>query len=341
MPENLRALPKLRDSLPTLYLERGRLTQTKNGVEFENKLGRIAVPVANLCALLLGPGVSVTHRAVVTTSKSGCSLLWVGQEGVRFYAHGHGETRKAYALQRQAEAASDPEQRLRVVERMYRLRFYETLPPNLTIEQVRGHEGARVRATYRRAAASYGLDWAGRDYDRGDWDAADPLNRALSAANACLSGVCHAAVVSAGYAPGLGFIHQGKQLAFVYDIADLYKTELTVPVAFATAAEARDAEAAGEPFQLERTVRIRCRRAFRNLRILERIIPDIRAVLDLDPSAPLPERFDPDDDFAHPTAWWDPPPEATLSLGDGAYGERPPPAPDPFPDLTPDGPAQD
>ena len=313
MPENLRALPKIRDSISTLYLERGRLTQTKNGVVLENKLGRTAVPVANLCALLLGPGTTVTHRAVATATRSGCSLLWVGEEGVRLYARGQGETRKAYALQKQAELASDPEKRMAVVRRMYRRRFGETLPEEVTIEQVRGLEGARVRAAYREAAEQHGVSWEGRSYDRSAWDAADPVNRALSAANACLNGICHAAVVSAGYSPGLGFIHQGKQLSFVYDVADLYKTVLTVPLAFATAAE--------EPGRIERVVRKRCRDGFRSIRLLDRLIPDIRTLLDLSEHVPLPDGFDPDDDPAGPTAWWDPPSDVDASLGgDGAYG---------------------
>ena len=338
--DDLRALPRLRDSIPHLYLERGRLTQTRNGVEFENDLGRVAVPVAQLCAVLLGPGTSVTHRAVATAARSGCSLVWVGEHGVRFYAAGTGETRKAYALQKQAEAVSDPAKRLRVVGRMYRMRFAEPLPPGTTIEQVRGHEGARVRAGYRAAAARFGVPWAGRSYDRGEWGAADVPNRALSAASACLSGVCHAAVVSAGYSPGLGFVHQGRQLAFVYDVADLYKMDLAVPVAFATARDALDAEAAGEPFRLEGAVRKRMRQAFSNLRLLGRIVPDVQHVLDLDPQAPLPDGFDPDDEYALPTAWWEPPPETRVQ-GDGAFGPRDEPPEDPFADLTPDGPAGD
>ncbi|HLT47878.1 MAG TPA: type I-E CRISPR-associated endonuclease Cas1e [Rubricoccaceae bacterium] len=313
MPENLRALPKLRDSISTLYLERGRLTQSRNGVEFENDLGRVAVPVATLCALLLGPGTTVTHRAVHAVARSGCSLLWVGEEGVRLYASGHGETRKAYALQEQARLSSDPTLRLKVVERMYRMRFGEPLPAGLSLQEVRGHEGARVRRAYREAAERFGIDWRGRRYDREDWDAADPVNRALSAANACLNGVCHAAVVSAGYSPGLGFIHQGKQLAFVYDIADLYKTLLTVPIAFATAAE--------KPDKLETVVRKRCRDAFRRFRLLDRILPEIRQLLDLDAHVPIPDGFDPDDDAALPTVWWGDGSTPLPVVADGAFGD--------------------
>ena len=319
VPDNFRALPKVRDSISTLYLDRGRLTQDKNGVQFENDLGRVAVPVAQLCALLLGPGTTVTHNAVHTVARSGCSILWVGEEGVRFYAQGVGETRKAYALVEQARLASDPVLRLQVVERMYRMRFGEALPPGLALHEVRGHEGARVRRAYREAAARFGVDWDGRNYDRGDWDAASPLNRALSSANACLNGVAHAAVVSAGYSPGLGFLHHGKQLAFVYDVADLYKTLLTVPLAFATVGEGTHDT---EPGRLERVVRGRCREAFRAYGLLRHIIADVRDVLDLTTHVPLPDRFDPDDDPANPTAWWTPPAGPAVAVsGDGAFGD--------------------
>ena len=312
MPENLRALPKIRDSLSTIYLAYGRLKQLKSGVVFENKSGRVAIPVANLCALLLGPGTSVTHRAVHTIGRSGCSMLWVGEEGVRFYAHGHGETRKGYALQKQAALVADPAKRMRVVARMYRMRFGEPLPSGLTLNEVRGREGARVRRAYRQAAAHYGIAWRGRQYDRFNWEESNPSNRALSAANACLNGVCHSAIVSAGYSAGLGFIHQGKQLSFVYDVADLYKTTLTLPLAFATASEGHG--------QLERVVRKRCRDGFRRIGLLSRIIPDIQKLLDLSTSVPIPDGFDVDHDPAAPSAWWEPPPEVDRTLTGDAIG---------------------
>lgn len=298
LPHSFRDLPKVRDSLSHLYFERGRITQTKLGIEYVNKAGRTLIPVAALTALLLGPGTTVTHAAVRTLARAGCSVCRVGEEGVRFYAQGLGETHKAYKLQRQAALASDEDKRLRVVERMYRLRFHETLPRDLTLQQVRGHEGQRMRQAYADAADEHGILWTGRNYDRHDWGGSDPPNRALSAANACLNGICHAALLSAGYSPGLGFIHQGKQLSFVYDVADLYKTKITIPVAFATVAEG--------PGNLERTVRKRCRQAFRNMKLLKRILPDIEAVLDIEGDPPLPDGFDPDDDPALPTPWWEP-----------------------------------
>ena len=339
MPQNLRALPKLRDSIPFLYLERGRLTQSRNGVEFENTLGRTAIPVAQVAGLLLGPGTSVTHRAMVTCARAACSIAWVGDSGVRLYASGMGATRKAYALQEQARLASDPALRLAVVERMYRMRFADPLPPGSSIEQIRGHEGARVRKAYAAAAARFGVPWNGRNYDLANWDAGDTPNRALSAASACLVGAAHAAISALGYSPGLGFVHQGLALSFVFDVADLYKTDLAVPVAFSAARDALDAEAAGTPFKLEASVRARMRQAFRNLGFPGRIVPDVQAVLDLDPATPVPDRFDPDDAYGLPTAWWNPPALGSAPT-DGAFGELPPQLEaDPFADLTPDGPA--
>ncbi|MFQ5614489.1 MAG: type I-E CRISPR-associated endonuclease Cas1e [Anaerolineae bacterium] len=297
---DLRELPKLRDSLSYLYLEHGRVEQKYKAVEFVDAEGGLTlVPAANLGVLLLGPGTTITHAAVKALADNGCLVLWSGEDGTRFYAQGGGETRKAYRLLRQAELAGDPRQRLVVVRRMYEARFAEPLDPNLTLKQVRGLEGVRVREAYAQASREHDLPWRGRRYDRGNWNRADPANRALSAANALLNGLCHTAIVSGGYSPALGFIHTGKQLSFVYDIADLYKVELTIPTAFRVAAES--------PEKLESRVRAACREAFKQARLLDRILPDIDRLLeatDLPPDGGVP---DVDSDPAAPTRWWDPP----------------------------------
>ncbi|HFH3816641.1 CRISPR-associated endonuclease Cas1 [Pseudomonas aeruginosa] len=115
------------------------------------------------------------------------------------------------------------------------------------------------------------MDWRARNYDRRKWDAADVPNRCLSAATSCLYGITEAAVLAAGYAPAVGFIHTGKPLSFVYDIADLFKFDTVVPVAFRIAAKA--------PSQPERDVRLACRDIFRSSKLLTRIIPTIEEVL--------------------------------------------------------------
>jgi CRISPR-associated protein Cas1 len=301
---SMRDLPKIRDSLSFLYLEYGHIEQSKLGIEFTNKQGRIPIPAASLSSLLLGPGTTVTHSAVRTLAEVGCSLVWVGEQGVRCYAHGTGETHKAYRLMKQAEWSASPERRLQVIERLYRARFSDPLPSGLTLEQIRGREGIRVRTAYAEAAEKFGIVWKGRNYNRTSWEDADPLNRALSSANACLHGLVHAALLSSGYSPALGFIHQGKQLSFVYDIADLYKMQVTVPVAFSAVAEGLTA--------LETKVRKRCRDAFTTLKLLQRIVADVDRLLQLEKEAENPDGFDPDQDSSLPTPWWNSPEKRTL-----------------------------
>lgn len=316
---DLHELPKLRDGLSYLYLERGRIDQAHKAIEFFNQDGRVLVPVASLAVLLLGPGTSITHEAIKTLTDNGCLVNWCGEQGVRFYAQGMGETRKAYALIRQAELVSDPAKRLEVVRRMYQFRFDEILDPSLSIEQIRGMEGARVRRAYAIASREFGVPWRRRFYDRGHWGASDAINRAISAANACLNSLCHSAIVSAGYSPGLGFVHTGKQLSFVYDVADLYKTDLTVPLAFKLTAESRD--------KLETRIRQACRDLFHQERLLARIVDDIQQLLNLTkplfgPADEVSLEADIDFDPALPGALWSPPGEHEEEFVDGgvSYG---------------------
>jgi CRISPR-associated protein Cas1 len=301
-------LPKLRDSLSYLYLEHGKIERAQNAIEFFDKAsGRTLIPVSALTVLMLGPGTSITHEAVKVLADNGCLAVWCGENGVRFYAQGMGETRKAYHLLKQAEKASDPIQRMEVILRMYRFRFGEELDDDLTLEQIRGHEGVRVRKAYAEASKTYGVKWEGRCYDRGHWNASDPVNRALSAANACLNSLCHAAIVSGGYSPGLGFIHTGKQLSFVYDIADLYKVDITVPLAFKLVAESA--------YNLESRVRQACREAFHAYKLLDVVLPDIDALLGIS-TEELATGEEADADPARPEPWWSPEDE-TDAGGDG------------------------
>jgi CRISPR-associated protein Cas1 len=269
---DLRELPKLRDSLSYLYVDHSVLNQKSKAIECLDEDGRTMIPIANLSVIIMGPGTTISHAAVKALAENGCTMVWAGQDGTRCYAHGTGETRKAYHLLRQAELACNPVLRMCVVNKMYRHRFNQELDPDLTLEQVRGFEGVRVREAYARASRQYGVEWRGRRYDRGNWSKADPVNRALSAANALLNGISHAAIVSGGYSPAIGFIHTGKQLSFVYDIADLYKVDITIPLAFQVSAKSSA--------DVEKRVRSHCREKFREVRLLQRILPDIDALLD-------------------------------------------------------------
>lgn len=302
--QDLHELPKLRDSLSYLYIEHAILDRKDSAIEFIQENGRTQVPVAALCVLMLGPGTSISHAAVKVLAENGCLIVWTGEDATRCYAQGLGETRKGYHLLRQAELVSDPGLRLGVIHRMYQKRFPEPLDSTLTLEQIRGMEGSRVRSVYFQASKKYGVPWHGRRYDRGNWGHADPVNRALSAGNALLNGICHAAIVSGGYSPGLGFIHTGRQTSFVYDIADLYKAELTIPLAFQIVAESSE--------HIDSRVRAACRQKFKETRLLERILPDIDVLLEIDRSF-VPFEGDPDSETSLPAPLWDAPEEEVIS----------------------------
>jgi len=269
---NLHELPKLRDSLTYLYVEHSIIDRKDSAIEYIQEDGRVLVPVATICVLMLGPGTSISHAAIKVLSENGVSVIWVGEESTRCYAQGLGETKKSYHTLHQAELLFDPRSRERVVKNMYKFRFSEFGKEDTNLQQLRGMEGARVKKAYAEASVKYGVRWSGRQYNRGAWSDADPINRALSAANALLNGICHAAIVSGGYSPALGFIHTGRQLSFVYDIADLYKTEITIPVAFSTVAESSQ--------NVEKRTRATCREKMREARLLQRILPDIDALLE-------------------------------------------------------------
>ena len=291
--QNLRELPKFRDGLSYLYLEYSRVEVQDRAITVLNPDGATDVPTAALGVLLLGPGTTVTHAAMKSLADGGCSVLWVGEDGTRFYAGGVGESRSSRGLQQQVRLWSDPDSHLQVVRKMYGLRFPEVLPDDLTLRQIRGREGARVRDIYARASRESYVPWEGRSYKREDWNKADPVNRAISAGNACLYGLAHAAILSGGYSPALGFVHTGKQLSFVYDIADLYKTELVVPLAFESVADL--------PENIEAQVRGKLRQAIKEQRLLERMVGDLQGLM-----GTVAEDSAFDDDAAKPGDLWDP-----------------------------------
>lgn len=290
---DLQRLPRFSDGLTFLYVEHARVEQDEYCILLLDASARVPVPVAALAVLMLGPGTSITHAAMLACADAGCSVLFCGSSGVRLYASGMGETRRSANLLEQARAWADPERHLQVLYRMYRMRFSDPLPDSWTLEQVRGREGVRVREAYARAAQETGVAWRGRAYRSNEWDAADPVNRALSTANACLYGLCHAAIVSMGFSTGLGFVHTGKSLAFVYDIADLYKIEICVPLAFRAAT--------GPLSDLEGRTRRLCRAEFYRSRLIERVVPDMQRAIGL--AQDIVHLLDTSDEDGEPELW--------------------------------------
>ena len=262
----------IKERLSVLYIEYGQLDVLDGAFVVVDKNGvRTHIPVGGVACLMLEPGTRVSHAACALAARAGTLLVWIGEAGVRLYSAGQPGGARADRLLYQAKLALDDELRLKVVRKMYALRFGEEPPQRRSVEQLRGIEGARVRETYKRMAAQHGLQWKARNYDVDDWDQGDIANRCLSSATACLYGVTEAAVLAAGYAPAIGFIHTGKPLSFVYDVADVYKFETVVPLAFRIAAR--------NPLNAEQQVRLACRDRFRETKLLERIIPGIENML--------------------------------------------------------------
>ena len=267
----LKPIP-IKDRLSCLFIEKGQLDVLDGAFVVVDKNGvRTHIPVGGVACLMLEPGTRVSHAAVTLASRVGCLLVWVGEAGVRLYASGQPGGARADRLLYQAKLALDDAARLKVVRKMYALRFKEEPPARRSVEQLRGIEGARVRKMYELLARQYKVNWKYRNYDHTQWESGDIPNRCLSSATACLYGISEAAILAAGYAPAVGFIHTGKPQSFVYDIADIFKFATVVPVAFRIAAK--------KPYNPERDVRLACRDSFRQSKILKRIIPTIEEVL--------------------------------------------------------------
>ena len=267
-PHNKQLLPRVSDSWSFVYVETTHIERDAHALVVSNEQGQLRLPSAQFVTILAGPGTTITHAATTLLAERGCSMVWCGEAAVRFYASALPETQTTALLESQAQAWAFPQARAEVARRMYRMRFPDDpVDERTSIEQLRGREGAQMRTLYREIAQRYGVEWQGRSYDEDDGLASEPLQQAISVANSCLYGVCQAAIVSIGMSGGLGFVHHGHQRSFVFDIADLYKASVSLPIAFATVAESET--------NIAQRVRRACRDAFYTQRLLERIVPDV------------------------------------------------------------------
>lgn len=284
----------IKDRSTLVFVERAQLDVADGAFVAINADGtRTQIPVGGLAGLMLEPGARISHAAVGLAARAGTLVTWVGEAGVRLYSAGQPGGARSDKLLWQASLALDDAARLRVVRAMYARRFAEPAPQRRSIDQLRGIEGVRVRESYRLLAQQHGVAWKRRSYDPRDWEAGDIPNRCLSAATACLHGLAEAAVLAAGYAPAIGFLHTGKPLSFVYDIADLYKLDTVVPEAFRIAGQHAKGRLDMPP---DRAVRLACRDVFRRTGLLRQIIPAIEEVLEageLPRPAPPPEALGP------------------------------------------------
>ncbi|MFI5756846.1 type I-E CRISPR-associated endonuclease Cas1e [Streptomyces sp. NPDC051569] len=294
----LAMLPKIADSLSFLYLDLVRIVQDDTGVcaQIETKRGTdtVYLPTAALSCVLLGPGTSITARALSTLARHGTTVVCTGSGGVRAYAGILPDSLTTTWLENQARAWADEDSRLDVAVRMYEQRFGTDVPAGTTLAQLRGMEGQRMKSLYKLLAQQHGIGRFRRNYHPDQWDQQDPVNLALSAANTCLYGVVHAALLAMGCSPALGFVHAGTQHAFVYDVADLYKAETTLPLAFAL-------HASPNPDQ---EARRKLRDGFRLIKLLPRVVGDIQALLS--PDTDTDDDSEPDRRSADMVHLWDP-----------------------------------
>ena len=265
-------LPRIDDRISFIYTDNCRLEKDDGAIKIITYDGTINVPAADIVVLMLGPGTTVTHRMVQIAAEAGMCIVWVGEEGVRFYAGGNPLSGDTKLLIKQARIVSNEKLRIAAAKRMYNIRYPDEDVTELSMRQLLGREGTRVGRKYRELSEAYGVPWNGRHYDTDDFSGNDPLQNALSCANACLYGICYAVIYSLGLSPGLGIVHTGLAKSFVLDIADIYKENITFPVAFSETTKGKH--------DLERRVRSSMRDIIKDRRFVKCVVADIMTIFE-------------------------------------------------------------
>lgn len=273
---SLRELPKISDRVSYIYIEHAKINRQDSAITVLTDKGMVKIPAAMIGILMLGPGTDITHRAVELIGDTGTCIVWVGERGVRNYANARPLAHSTKLLEQQAKLFSNTKSRLRVARNMYQMRYRDENPNALTMQQLRGREGARVRQIYRLYSKKYKVEWDGREYEVDDYESGTAVNKALSSANVSLYGLVHSITVALGMSPGLGFVHQGHDRAFVYDIADLYKAEYTIPLSFQIAAEYGDTEDIGT------IARQKLRDKIAEGKLMPQIVKDIQYLMEIE-----------------------------------------------------------
>lgn len=269
--KSLIRLTKVKDSISFIYVDQCVIEQDDFSIIAIDAEGKTPLPVASITCLLLGPGTTITHAAVKSIAENGCLVVWCGEKIRKYYAYGAGETRSSKNIQKQMNLWY--ENRLEVVRRMYKIRFPEIKTDGMTLEALRGMEGARIKQAYKTASKMYGVPWHGRTYQIEDIDNSDNINRALTLAFDLLYSICEAVIISIGYSPAIGFIHTGHMRSFVYDVADFYKAQIAIPAAFEAVKTTS--------YDLDKAVRHCCRKRIDTYDLLGVIAKDIAMVFDI------------------------------------------------------------
>ncbi|MGC4121409.1 MAG: type I-E CRISPR-associated endonuclease Cas1e [Myxococcales bacterium] len=270
-----------------IWLGRGNLVVESGTLRFlaagsdRLEAGAYGIPFQTVSTIFLEPGATVSHDALRLLARHGTGLVVVGEQGVRFYASmpfGQDESALARA---QVRAWSDEQERTAVARRMYAWRLGEVLP-STDIQVLRGIEGARVKSLYRTLAQQFGINWAGRRYDREDPESTDRVNQALNHCSTAIRSAALIAVAATSTIPQLGFIHEDSSAAFALDIADLFRESVCLPAAFRAVKEQerRPSE------DLERLARRSAGRALQQEAVIPSMIDRIKQLFGRTPEQP-------------------------------------------------------
>lgn len=232
METNLKILPRAKDCISFLYLEYAKIEREDYAIVALRETGKVLIPIATINTLILGPGTSITHGAINVISASGCNILWCGDHMTRFYSFDAAEIRNSKNLLKQIEYYSDPDQRLNVVRKIYKKRFDDLDLDKMTLKELRGLEGIKVKETYKFYAKIYKVKWKFRDSRMAGNEKQDMINQIITILNQMLYAICHGIILSIGFSPSIGFIHTGNMESFVFDVADFYKESIIIPMAF-------------------------------------------------------------------------------------------------------------
>ncbi len=272
---DLTGLACIKDRLTFLYVEHCKIDRDASAVQISDLEGEATVPAAMLSVLMLGPGTRISHRAMELLSDCGVGTIWCGEHGVRYYAHGRALNAGTELLLRQAEIVTNTRRHLECAKAMYAFRFPGEDLSGLSMQQLRGREGSRMKRLYKETAEKHGIEWKGRDYDPNHFASGSALDRALSDCNACLYGLAMSVICALGLSPGLGIVHVGHERSLAYDIADLYKHLTSIPVAFQLAADVQKEWNGKIPSDFDSLARRRMRDIFRETRLLSRMVKDV------------------------------------------------------------------
>ena len=273
VPKNL--FPQVKNRFPFVYLEHGRIEIDDSSVKWIDKTGSVVrLPVATIGSLFIGPGTSITHAAIGAISEASCTICWIGEDSLKFYAYAEPPTADTHTLYKQLRLAFNDESRVEVARKMFARRFPDADLKGKTLQMMMGMEGRRVKGLYAQKSAEYGVPWSGRSYIPGQSSKSEPINRTLTFLNGLLYGVVTSALLSGGYSPRVGFIHSGSPLPFVYDVADFYKEYVTIDLAFKLVHEDADI------YDRHVVIDAFCDRLLER-KILMNIISDVESVLEI------------------------------------------------------------